>query len=90
MNFGFIAKACALVIICVLMQIAIGRITGRLRLKSNSESRTALHKHRAEELQWIIASVIVVLLLASMSEAVWSTWRERQATGSTPRSVKQH
>ena len=90
MNFDFILKAFALAILCALAQIIVGRIVRRYRTEASGELKLVSQKRRAEELRWVVSTVIVFLLLAFMGEAVWSRWRERQTAGSPPRIVKQN
>lgn len=90
MSYNFWLKVAALAIIGVSAQIAIGGIVRRFRTESNNEAKLISRQSQREELRWVIATLIVVLLLALMGEAVWNKRPERQTKGSPARSVNQN
>ncbi len=80
MNYDFILKAFAIAIICVLAQVAVGRIVHRFRVKPDGELGVASSRSGREEVRWAIATLIVVLLLAVLGEAVWRRWQSGRRT----------
>ncbi len=73
-------KMFALAVVCVLAQVAVGRIVHRFRVKPDGESSVRSSRGGREEARWVIATLIVVLLLTLLGEMVWRRWRSEEHT----------